>query len=119
MKKLLTAIAAILLLPNSLFAQEPPKSIPLPIMIQCGPTDFTIKLLKDKYKEHPIALGEGQVITPDGDPVRGQMLFWHGEENKTFSVTISFGKNDFMSCLIMNGNNVNMFYNPNADEDPT
>ena len=29
-----------------------------------------------------------------------------------------FGKNDFMSCLIMNGNNVNMFYNPNAGKDP-
>ena len=110
MKKLLTAIAAILLLPNSLFAQSPPKAIPLPIMIQCGSTDFTIRLLKGKYKENPIALGEGQIIRPNGEPVRGQMLFWHNPQTQTFSVTISFGKNDIMTCLIMNGNNVNIFY---------
>ncbi len=117
MKKLLTA-AAILLLPNILSAQETPRSIPLPIMIQCGQTDLTIKLLKEKYKEQPIALGEGQVTRPNGEPVHGKMLFWHNAGSKSFSVTLSFGENDQLSCLILSGQNIDIFYDPNAGQDP-
>lgn len=118
MKNLLAVLLAILLLPNSIFAQEtPPPSIALPVMIQCGPSEFTIALLTQKYNENPIALGQGQVIRPNGQPVRGQMLFWHNGDNRSFSITISFGESDTMSCLVMNGNNVDVFYNPDVEKE--
>ena len=84
MKKLLAVITTIFLFPNSVIAQQTqdPPSISLPVLIQCGPSEFTIALLTEKYKENPIALGMGQVIRPNGEPVRGQMLFWHRSEER-------------------------------------
>lgn len=119
MKKLLAVITTIFLFPNSVIAQQTqdPPLVSLPVLIQCGPSEFTIALLTEKYKENPIALGMGQVIRPNGQPVRGQMLFWHSEDNRSFSITISFGQADTMSCLVMNGSDVDIFYDPNVEKE--
>lgn len=112
MKKLLMSLAVILLFPNSVFGEEKRQVFRLPIMIQCGETASTIDLLREKYKEDPIALGDGKVYTPQGKIVSGQMLLWTNQDpnlNRSFSITISIEK---MSCLVMNGNNLDVYYAP-------
>ena len=111
------------LLPNNVTAQNMLGRFSLPVMIQCTPSNIMLDILSTTYGESPIALGDGTVFRPNGLPVLGQMLFWHTpsstDQTNKFTITISFGKENEVTCIVINGNNLHIFYDPDKDKTKT
>lgn len=107
MKKLI-AILALILLPISATSQETPPENPgitaLPLMMPCNTTDVIFNMLEgEQYKESPVALGNGTVFKPTGDPVPGQVSLWvNTQGKKTFTVVFTLPGTG-MSCVVISG----------------
>lgn len=110
MKKLLAILAiSTSLLATSTTAQEqtPPTSPRiLPTMMPCGQSENIFAMLQgEKYQESPIALGQGTVFMPDGQPIKGQLTLWYNanpDSKKNFSVVITLAGTN-TSCILSSG----------------
>jgi len=62
----------------------------------------------EPYKESPIALGQGNIFRPGGQPVSGQLTLWYNPENKkNFTIVFTMtGAN--ISCIISSGVNMEL-----------
>ena len=113
MKKLIATIA-IALLSTSVFAQETPPENPgitaLPLMMPCNTSDVIFNMLQsEEYNEAPVALGNGTVFTPSGEPVPGQLTLWYnsiGKKNFTIVFTLLGGSG--LSCIVSSGVNMEL-----------
>lgn len=111
--KSLTATLAILA-SSAVYAQEsetpeptqPPVSsaIMLPLVMPCNSNQIIFDMLQgEAYKESPIALGQGNIFRPGGQPVSGQLTLWYNSENKkNFTIVFTMNNAD-ISCIIGSG----------------
>ena len=114
MQILATLVLSLLLLSPIAIAEEQPKKegIPTPenqlIILytanQCGPVKDISHMLKDKYGEVPLAIGNGLItLAQTGAIVPATLVITVNSETKTF--TINSLMPDGNTCLLMSGNN--------------
>ena len=121
MNKTLKSLAVILaiLASSATYAQESetpeptqppvPSAIMLPLVMPCNESQIIFDMLQgEPYKESPIALGQGNIFRPGGQPVSGQLTLWYNTENKkNFTIVFTMtGAN--ISCIISSGVNMEL-----------
>src|SRR6056300_1469441 len=121
MNKTLKSLAVILaiLASSATYAQEsetpeptqPPVSsaIMLPLVMPCNESQIIYDMLQgEPYTESPIALGQGNIFRPGGQPVSGQLTLWYNtEKKKNFTIVFTMtGAN--ISCIISSGVNMEL-----------
>ena len=121
MNKTLKSLAVILaiLISSAVYAQESetpeptqppvPSALMLPLVMPCNESQIIFDMLQgEAYNESPIALGQGTVFRPGGQPVPGQLTLWYNTENKkNFTIVFTMtGAN--ISCIISSGVNMEL-----------
>jgi len=100
-----TAAIALLLSATCSFAQEennkPPSSVKrFANIVECDLLTKLTKIVID-WEEQPIGIGKSLMISPDGNPIRGEiMLFWNPD---TKSYTLIMKMDEQYGCLISVG----------------
>lgn len=86
----------------SVLAQESTerKTVPLPILIDCGSVEEISIILKD-FQEMPVAQGKAVWKIPNGQYLEGPMTIWINPTTLTFSITIQ--PSEETACIILPG----------------